>query len=49
LGALTLQVNNVYDKKFSYQDDSFREFSPEPSVGPYYPERLILARFSLSF
>ena len=43
-GIASLQVRNLFDEDFNYQDDSFREFSDEPSVGPYFPERTVLAR-----
>jgi hypothetical protein len=48
-GALSLQVSNLLDQGFQYQDDSFREFRDEPSVGPYIPERQIRLRLTLSF
>jgi hypothetical protein len=49
LGIATLSVSNLFNTKFNYQDDSFREFSNEPSIGPYIPERQILARVTLNF
>jgi tetratricopeptide (TPR) repeat protein len=48
-GIISLSVQNLFDKEFDYQDDSFREFQDEPSVGPYIPDRLFLARISLDF
>ena len=48
-GIASLQVRNLFDEDFNYQDDSFREFSDEPSVGPYFPERTVLARVTFSF
>lgn len=48
-GAVSLQVSNLLDQGFHYQDDSFREFRDEPSVGPYIPERQIRLRLTLSF
>jgi tetratricopeptide (TPR) repeat protein len=48
-GIVSLQVNNIFDENFNYQDDSFREFSTDPSVGPYFPERIILGRVTLNF
>jgi len=48
-GIISLSVQNLFDKEFDYQDDSFREFQDEPSVGPYIPDRSILARVSLNF
>jgi tetratricopeptide (TPR) repeat protein len=49
LGIASLQVHNLFDEGFRFQDDSFREFSDEPTVGPYIPERTILGRVTLNF
>jgi ferric-dicitrate binding protein FerR (iron transport regulator) len=49
LGIVSLQVNNIFNKDFKYQDDSYREFRDEPSTGPYFPERTILARATFNF
>jgi outer membrane receptor protein involved in Fe transport len=49
LGIASLQVNNLFDEGFRFQDDSFREFSDEPTIGPYIPERTILGRVTLNF
>ena len=48
-GSVSLSVQNLFNSNFNYQDDSFREFSDEPSIGPYIPERTILGRLTLSF
>jgi tetratricopeptide (TPR) repeat protein len=48
-GIVSLSVSNLFDQKFNYLDDSFREFGDAPSVGPYIPERLILGRITLNF
>ncbi len=48
-GIFSLEVRNLFDEEFSYQDDSFREFQDAPSIGPYFPDRTILGRVSLSF
>lgn len=48
-GKISLEVNNLFDQEFNYQDDSFREFRDEPSIGPYIPEMTLLLRASLSF
>jgi tetratricopeptide (TPR) repeat protein/opacity protein-like surface antigen len=48
-GIVSLSVSNLFDNGFKYQDDSFREFPDTPSVGPYFPERLILGRITLNF
>ena len=43
-GVASIEVSNLFDQHFKYQDDNFREFSNEPSVGPYLPERSIIGR-----
>jgi outer membrane receptor protein involved in Fe transport len=48
-GIASLTVQNLTDRDFEYQDDSYREFQDDPSTGPYIPERVIMARFTLSF
>ena len=48
-GMLSLVVKNLFDTEFQYQDDSYREFRDEPSSGPYFPERTVMGRFTLSF
>lgn len=48
-GNISLGVKNISDKEFAYQDDSYREFRDEPSVGPYFPERTIMGSLTLSF
>jgi outer membrane receptor for monomeric catechols len=48
-GIVSLSVSNLFDNKFKYQDDSFREFQDQPSIGPYFPERQILARMTLNW
>ena len=49
LGVVSLVVKNLFDQKFKYQDDSYREFRDEPSTGPYFPRRMVMVRFGLSF
>jgi outer membrane receptor protein involved in Fe transport len=49
LGIASFQVQNLLDEGMEYQDDSFREFQEEPSVGPYFPDRTILGRVVLNF
>jgi hypothetical protein len=49
LGIASLQVQNLLDEGMEFQDDSFREFQEEPSVGPYFPDRTILGRITLNF
>jgi tetratricopeptide (TPR) repeat protein len=48
-GAISLDARNLLGEEFMYQDDSFREFRDEPSTGPYFPERTVLVRLTLSF
>jgi tetratricopeptide (TPR) repeat protein len=49
IGIASLEVNNLLDEGFDYQDDSFREFRDEPSIGPYIPDRQIMGRITLNF
>jgi tetratricopeptide (TPR) repeat protein len=49
LGTISLELSNLFDTGFQYQDDSFREFGDDPSIGPYIPERQILARVTISW
>jgi outer membrane receptor protein involved in Fe transport len=49
LGIVSLEVRNLFDEKFEYQDDSFREFSDEPSTGPFIPDLTVLGRLTLNF
>jgi tetratricopeptide (TPR) repeat protein len=48
-GSVGLQVKNLFDNDFKYQDDSYREFSPEPSIGPYFPDIMVMGFLSLEF
>jgi hypothetical protein len=48
-GIISLGVTNLLDQNFKYQDDSYREFQDQPSIGPYFPERLFFARLTLNF
>ncbi len=48
-GILSLAVQNVFDEEFNYLDDSYRTFEDEPTIGPYIPDRSVLARFTLNF
>jgi outer membrane receptor protein involved in Fe transport len=48
-GLVTLQVNNIFDESFNYQDDSFRESQDSPSTGPYIPDRQILLYLTLNW
>jgi opacity protein-like surface antigen len=49
VGIASLEGRNLTDRDFRFQDDSFREFQDAPSIGPYIPDRAILARITLSF
>jgi hypothetical protein len=48
-GIVSLEVKNLLDTEFKYQDDSYREFRTEPSIGPYFPQQTILGKISLNF
>jgi len=47
-GIVALQVNNVFDKEFRYQDYSFQ--TGISTISPaYVPERIIAGRLILNF
>jgi hypothetical protein len=48
-GMLSLVFMNLFDKDFDYQDNSYRTFSDQPYVGPYVPERVVMARMTVSY
>jgi len=48
-GTVSLEVRNLFDSEFKFQDDGFREFAGEPSTGPYIPDSVVLLRVSLNF
>jgi tetratricopeptide (TPR) repeat protein len=48
-GIVSLGVTNLLDQDFHYQDDSYREFQDQPSIGPYFPERLFFGRITLNW
>jgi outer membrane receptor protein involved in Fe transport len=49
IGIASLEATNLLDEEFDYQDDSFREFRDEPSIGPYFPDRQIMGRVTFNF
>ena len=46
-GSLSLDVKNLFDTRFSYQDDDFR--STETRLAPYLPVRRVWLKASLAF
>jgi len=48
-GLISLEVSNLLDEDFRFQDDSFREFDDAPSIGPYIPDRQVLGRVTLNW
>ena len=48
-GILSVSVQNLFDKDFNYQDDSYREFKDEPATGPFIPERVVMGRVTLNY
>ncbi len=48
-GTISVAAKNLFDKDFKYQDDSYREFRDEPSTGPYFPKRMVMARAVVNF
>ncbi len=49
LGIISVEVKNLFDKDFKYQDDSYREFRDEPATGPYFPDRTVLGQITINF
>ncbi len=49
LGIASFGVTNLLDENIKYQDDSYREFEDQPSIGPYFPERLFFGRITLNW
>ena len=50
LGIVTLTVKNLFDERFRYQDDNFREFRLDlPSTSPYVPERQVVGQVTIYF
>ena len=49
MGLVSLSAQNIFDKNFDYQDDSYRTFSDQPYVGPYQPDATLMGRISLNF
>jgi tetratricopeptide (TPR) repeat protein len=51
-GLFGVEVRNLFDSNIKYQDDSYRQLEIGNGLGaasPYFPERAILARLTLSF
>ena len=48
-GQISLQATNIFDTKFKYQDDSYREAQDKPSVGPYFPDQQIFLYLVLNW
>ena len=48
-GQVSLGVLNLFDEDFSYQDDSYREFSGVAVTGPYFPEQMVMGQVVLNF
>ncbi len=48
-GVASVTVYNLFDQKFLYQDNNFRQIQDEPTQSPYIPERRVVARATLYF
>jgi hypothetical protein len=48
-GVVGIEVRNLFDSKFNYQDDSFREIRQVPVLSRLVPERSIVGRVTVSF
>ena len=47
-GVFSIGVQNVFDRNFNFQDDSYREFDDEPHTGPYIPDLIIVGRLTVN-
>jgi hypothetical protein len=47
-GVFSIGVQNVFDRNFNFQDDSYREFDDEPLIGPYIPDLMIVGRLTVN-
>jgi hypothetical protein len=48
-GILSLEVRNLFDNPFKFQDIPGRTASLEPQPPPFLPERTIFAKLILAF
>jgi outer membrane receptor protein involved in Fe transport len=48
-GIASLEVNNLFNTGFHYQDDSFRNFKDEPLSPRFVPERAVVGRITINF
>jgi hypothetical protein len=47
-GVFSIGIQNVFDRNFNFQDDSYRESRDEPSTGPYIPDFQIVGRLTVN-
>lgn len=48
-GLIALEIRNLLDEDFNFQDDSFRTASEDSVAAPFLPDRTVLARLILNF
>ncbi|MER2514670.1 MAG: hypothetical protein ABTQ25_20045, partial [Nitrosomonas ureae] len=48
-GSLSLEVSNLFDQEFQFQDMSFRNSYQNPENPRFIPDRTILSRIKLNF
>jgi tetratricopeptide (TPR) repeat protein len=48
-GLASVEVLNILNEEFKYQDESFRSSPRDPVVGEFLPERTIVGRLTLNF
>ena len=48
-GIATLTAYNLFNEKFRFQDDNFRDFRDDPSSPPYVPTRRVIGRATMYF
>ena len=48
-GLISLEVQNLLDHDFNYQDDNYRKVGNDPAFSPYLPDQTVIGRLTLSF
>ena len=49
LGIASVAIQNLLNKDFRYLDDNFRTWRDEAPMGPYFPARTVMAKFTINF
>jgi hypothetical protein len=50
LGLISFEANNILNRRFKYQDDTYREYgSQNAKISPFIPERTFFGRLILNY